>query len=75
MEAIQLWYMSPSLTGVYTGLSLATTDNGEVLRWEDKAFENGNARFTQCGSRIQVILQGPNPDGCDVIDLIATRIR
>ena len=74
-DPIQPWYMSPTLSGIYTGLSLESTVNGQFLRWQDRTFENGNARFCQKGSKIRVVFWGSPGIDCEFVDLVAFRLR
>lgn len=67
------WRMGPSLSSINSGLSLTTTEHGEVLTWENEAFDDGKARFCQNGSKVAIVFKGDVPTNCSLVDLLAYR--
>lgn len=67
------WGMSPALHTIYTGISLRTTEHGQILMWENEAFDNGQARFCQNGEGMLIVFKGCPPVDCGVVELVAYR--
>ena len=67
------WSMSLSLQEIYTTFSLKSTDNGQLLVWQDKRLKHATAKFCQLGSEIKVVFDGTGPEGCQFVNLFAVR--
>lgn len=67
------WRMGLSLSTIYSGFNLTTTEHGQVLTWENEGFDGGRARFCQKGSKVLIVFKGNKPRGCSSVDLLAYR--
>lgn len=69
--ASQPWQMGLSLQAIYDGLSLNSTEHGQVLTW---MHEDRQAQFCQGGEGLTVAFGEDVPENnCELVDLVAFR--